>query len=82
MKVHTTVGVYNNDSFVVNGVLETYLKDHVEYNLKYRPGRAFFVDGKCLNEGYLSKERIENWERRIKSDPKTFVSNNDSKVYL
>jgi hypothetical protein len=35
------------------------LDAHIEYNLMYRPGRAFFVDGRCLNRGYLSDDECK-----------------------
>ena len=66
--IHTTIGVYNNDSFKVNGVDPIHLKEHIEYNKGWRPGRALFVDGKCVNRGYLSKERANAWEQRIKDE--------------
>jgi hypothetical protein len=65
MKLHSTVGVYPNGDFKTNAVDPEHLKDHIEYNLSYRPGRAFFVDGECLNEGYLTSEEIIEWKQKI-----------------
>lgn len=66
--IHTTIGLYANGSFKINGVLPADLKNHVEYNLKYRVGRSFFVDGKCLNKGYHTDQEIKDFEERIKND--------------
>lgn len=64
-KIHLTVGVYNNDEHVRNGVDEEDLHSHIQYNINKRPGRALFVDGKCVHQGYLGKERCEAWEKKI-----------------
>lgn len=58
--IHTTVGVYNNLTvpFKSNGVKSENLAAHIRYNLACRPGRAFFVDGICLNAGYLSEKKL------------------------
>lgn len=66
--IHTTIGLYADGSFKINGVLPDDLKSHIEYNLKYRVGRSFFVDGKCLNKGYQNDEEIQAFEDRIKKD--------------
>lgn len=63
--MHVTVGVYNNNEYKYNIVLDEDLENHIEYNKTFRFGRALFVDGKCVNRGYLSDERIEEWTRRI-----------------
>ena len=47
--------------------LQSDIKNHIEYNLRFRPGRALFVDGKCINKGYLSDEKVAEWEERIKT---------------
>jgi len=66
---HVTIGVYENNSFVVNIVAEEDLQDHIEYNQKLRPGRYLFVDGK-YNCGGIKKETQKNefikvWEEKI-----------------
>ncbi|MEY8772685.1 hypothetical protein AB6T85_19950 [Erwinia sp. ACCC 02193] len=66
-----TVGVYNDNSYVTNGVDSSDLKSHIQYNLNNRPGRAFFVDGKCHNEGYLGKQRCDEWEKWIADNLQT-----------
>lgn len=67
-KIHLTVGVYPNNDYVTNGVASDDLAEHIRYNLNARPGRAFFVDGKCRNVGYLGKERCDEWEEFIASN--------------
>lgn len=66
--IHLTVGVYNNDDHVRNGVDEAHLHSHIQYNINNRPGRALFVDGKCVHQGYLDKERCDAWERKINDE--------------
>lgn len=66
---HHTVGVYNNDSFKENCVPSSELQQHVDYNTSSRPGRALFVDGKCVHRGYLSEERAAEWEIKIRDWP-------------
>ena len=63
---HSTVGVYANGEYVINIVVEENLENHIQYNLTFRPGRAFFVDGKCRNNGYLSPDKVKEWEGKIK----------------
>lgn len=65
--IHTTVGVYSSGDKVFNGVSTEDLQDHIDYNLSFRPGRAFFVDGKCLNVGYLTPQRCEELEKELKA---------------
>lgn len=65
MANHFTVGVYRNNSYKTNIVREEHLKSHIDYNLQFRPGRALFVDGRCINAGYLSAEQIAEWTAKI-----------------
>lgn len=65
--IHHTVGVYANGSMKTNGVAEEHLKDHIQYNLNYRPGRALFVDGVCIYEGACSKETLAKAADLIKT---------------
>lgn len=62
---HVTVGVNSNDTFTVNIVQPEHLEGHIEYNKVMRFGRAFFVDGKCVNQGYLSNSKIKEWTEKI-----------------
>lgn len=81
-KIYTTIGVYNNDSFKINGVRESLLLEHIQFNIRHRPGRALFVDGVCLHEGYLTRERADEWEEKIRKDKKTFRVFNDTLPYV
>ena len=56
--IHTTIGIYANGDFKINGVSEDHLESHIEYNQKYRPGRALVVDGKIEYCGYLKESEI------------------------
>lgn len=58
-KIHHVRGVFNNNEFVDNGVAADKLHDYIQFNLVMRPGRAIFVDGICMYEGYLSKEQCD-----------------------
>lgn len=80
-KIYTTVGVYNNGDYKMNGVKESNLLEHIKYNLEYRPGRAFFVDGVCLHKGNLDNDRIELWEFEINNQPK-FKMSVDTAPYI
>lgn len=64
--IYTTIGLYVNGSFKVNGVLPQDLKEHVEFNKKYRFGRGLFVDGSCVHKGYLDDDEIQAFEEKIK----------------
>lgn len=66
---HLTTGVYNSGDRKYNGVAPADLRGHIKYNLVMRPGRAFFVDGKCLTTGYLSDEMCDVLEMEL--SPKT-----------
>lgn len=80
MKIHTTIGVYNNGSFKINGVCETNLQNHIWFNKTYRFGRALFVDGKCVHNGYLDDERIKNYENLFKGN-KEYIKTKDTQPY-
>ena len=66
--IHTTIGLYPNGDFKINGVRPEDLKDHIEYNKQHRWGRALFVDGKCVHNGYLSDEEIKKFQDRINQE--------------
>lgn len=51
MKIHTTIGLYPDLSYKINGVREDLLKQHIKYNITNRFGRALFLDGKCIYKG-------------------------------
>lgn len=68
--VHTTIGVYKDGSMKLNGVFDYNLQDHINYNVRHRPGRALFVDRKCVHKGYLSDYEILKFEDMFDKDPK------------
>jgi hypothetical protein len=67
--VHTTIGLYNDGSFKVNGVTKDNLPLHINYNKIMRFGRALFVDGKCIYSGYIDDKRIKAFEQRLIDQP-------------
>jgi hypothetical protein len=69
MKFHHTMGVYNSGQRKHNGVHPAHLARHIEYNKTMRFGRALFVDGKCVNLGYLSAERCAAIEEELRLNP-------------
>jgi hypothetical protein len=79
-KNHVTVGVYSNDTFKRNVVAPEDLDGHIDYNKKMRPGRALFVDSKCVHQGYLSEKETKEWEVKIKE--MNISSGTVSKVYV
>lgn len=54
----TTVGIYSNGDFKLNGVAPEHLESHIAYNKGHRFGRALVVDGKIEYNGYLKDEEI------------------------
>ena len=57
-KIFTTIGIYPNGQFKINGVLEENLQSHIEYNKKWRFGRALIVDGKIVYSGMMNKDKV------------------------
>jgi hypothetical protein len=82
-KVYQTIGVYNDNSQKTNFVENEHLSEHIAYNLIYRPGRAFFVNGICLNKGYLDNKRVGKLETELQQEIKQINLNNTkpSKIY-
>lgn len=64
---HVSVGVYASGDHVINIVKDEHIIDHIEYNKLFRFGRALFVNGECLNKGYLKEEDIVKWQDKIKA---------------
>lgn len=64
-KIYTTVGVYRNLDFVVNGVHFIDLEKHIEYNMNMRFGRALLVEGKVVHKGYFSDSDVEMLEEKF-----------------
>ena len=77
---HVTIGVNSNDTYVVNIVEPEHLTNHIEYNKIMRFDRAFFVDGKCVNKGYLSDAKITEWTEKIAE--MQFDTSKPSDIYL
>jgi hypothetical protein len=65
--IHFTAGYYSNNSCKTNGVKSKNLASHIFYNLTYRPGRAFFVDGHCLNRASFSPSAISAIRSKLKN---------------
>ena len=82
-KIHTTIGLYLNGDYKINGVSAENLDTHIEYNKTLRFGRALFVDGKCVHEGYYknSPEEIADFEKRIADNPEQFTRTEDTAPY-
>jgi len=78
--IYSTIGVYANGNKKYNGVLPQDLIPHITYNLQFRPGRAFFVEGQCLNSGYLDEETITALEQEFAKNP--HLPNKVSSQYL
>ena len=71
----TTVGVYSNLTYKVNGVKDEDLSDHIEYNKVMRFGRALLVDGKVVYTGYFSESDIPMLEEKFGSIVAKSLSN-------
>lgn len=56
--IHTTIGLYPSGDYKVNGVTSDNLQSHIEYNKKYRPGRALIVDGNIVYNGMMQDGHI------------------------
>lgn len=75
--IYTTIGVYANHSYKVNGVSVEHIDSHIDYNITYRPGRALFVNGVCKHKGYLNDEEIAEFKVKLKD----IVRIHDSRPY-
>jgi len=51
--LYHTRGLNANGTTQDNSVARMDLANHIEYNLTFRPGRALFVHGICVNTGGL-----------------------------
>ncbi len=65
LEINHSRRVYNNNDYTDNGVRKADLKDHIEYNKKMRFGTALFINGICVNYGYLGKERCDKIAKEI-----------------
>ena len=77
--MHTTIGVYKNMEYKVNGVDPNDLASHINYNITHRFGRALFVDGRCIYKGYLTDKQIDEFKQKIKAE--NIVAEKISDVY-
>ena len=78
---HITVGVYKNGDYHINVVREEHLEDHILYNTTMRFGRALFVDGKCIYDGYLTPSECDAWEAKMPEITKNVNINKASEKY-
>lgn len=68
-EVNGCIGIYCNGDRRYNAVEKRDLKGHMAYNINMRFGRALFVNGKCVYQGYLSKDRCDQIEQELKEKP-------------
>jgi hypothetical protein len=66
--IHTTIGLYADGSFKMNGVKPEHLEYHIEYNKTNRFGRALFVDGKCVYGGLMPEDNTRRFEEWLKTE--------------
>jgi len=78
--IHVCVGLYPNMSYVVNYVRDDDLADNVEYNRKWRPGRAYFVDGGHVCEDLAKSGFVEKCLKRL-SKMKMPAPESPSRIY-
>lgn len=76
METVTSVRVYNNGDEVIQAVAKDDLSNHIEYNTIMRFGCALFIDGQCIHNGYLDKDRIHTIEELIKANPQDYTRTN------
>lgn len=44
------------------------IEDWVEYNSVFRFGNALFVNGECVQRGYLTEESCKEYEKQFKAE--------------
>lgn len=76
--IHHTRGVYPDLSYKDNGVRSENIAHHTSYNMRFRPGRALFVDGVCIYKGRLSEEQIT----QVLTDIKDVTMEKDTAPYV
>ncbi len=73
LDINHSCRVYNNDDKTFNGVAKEHLAEHIAYNKVFRPGTALFINGCCVNYGYLKEDRCsvisENIKNMLKKNP-------------
>ena len=65
MKYHVSVEVCANGKHDVAIIQDDDLANHIINHKKSAGGRGLFIDGICMNIGYLSGEQIRNWTYRL-----------------
>jgi hypothetical protein len=63
----TLFRVYSNGDHVQKTLPANEVDDEVDYSRRYRPGCALFVGPKCVQTGYLGKERCDAISQKIAS---------------
>ncbi len=71
--MHLTMGIYPNEDYVYNVVLDEDLESHIEYNKTFRPGRLLYVDGERVNNGMIKEEYLGDYDQIAKE----FYENNN-----
>ncbi len=68
-QIHHSRGAYGIGNYKDNGVATDSLEAHIADNIKWRPGRALFIDGVCRNQGYLSVKECAEITLELQNDP-------------
>ena len=77
----TIVHVYGNGEYIVNGVDIKDFSNHIYNTIRYRTGRAIFVQGVCMYHGFLPPNEVEKWERKIQANPEEFTAQEITKTF-
>lgn len=72
--VYTTIGVYPNGEYVVNGVSEEDLKEHIEFNKMMRPGRGLMINGVFIWNGNIDETDIFKYTTKLSEIYMTKIS--------
>ena len=75
--MHVTLGIYPNKEYKFNVVADEHLENHTDFNIKFRPGRIFYVDGKRVNDGLLKPGYLDEYDKIAKD----FFDNFDISKY-
>lgn len=54
--IHTCIGVYPDKSYKVNYISSERLAANIAYNLQFRLGRIYYVDGSPVSMGCMTLE--------------------------
>ena len=68
-RIYSTIGVYPDGEKKFNGVASQDLGSHIVYNINNRPGRALFLEGRCIYRGFLDSETISKLEKEFSETP-------------